>query len=55
MQASYQTIYGKSIIIGQLKKKIQNIKNELKKKTDMEANGNKKIVLKDWERNFWTL
>lgn len=52
MQESYQTIYGKSITVKQLKKKIQNMKNELKKKTDMKATGNKKIILKDWERKL---
>lgn len=52
MQESYQTIYGKSINVKQLKKKIQNMKNELKKKTDMKATGNKKIVLKDWEKKL---
>nr|CAI5852228.1 unnamed protein product [Callosobruchus analis] len=28
------------------------MKNELKKKTDMKATGNKKIILKDWERKL---
>nr|CAH7726428.1 unnamed protein product [Callosobruchus chinensis] len=28
------------------------MKNELKKKTDMKATGNKKTILKDWERKL---
>nr|CAH7767663.1 unnamed protein product [Callosobruchus chinensis] len=28
------------------------MKNELKKKTDMKATGNKKNILKDWERKL---
>lgn len=41
---------GKDITEKQLKKKIQNMKTEVKKKTDKNATGNKKVVLKDWEK-----
>ncbi|KAJ4442116.1 hypothetical protein ANN_11982 [Periplaneta americana] len=41
---------GKDITEKQLKKKIQNMKTEVKKKTDKNATGNKKVVLKDCEK-----
>ncbi|KAG5867107.1 hypothetical protein JTB14_009404 [Gonioctena quinquepunctata] len=52
MQGSYQALFGKSIALKQLKKKVQNMKNELKKNTDKKATGNKKNILKDWENKL---
>jgi hypothetical protein len=46
----YMLQTGLDISEKQVKKKIQNMKNELKKKVDKKATGNKKIHLKDWEK-----
>ncbi|CAH1114714.1 unnamed protein product [Psylliodes chrysocephalus] len=46
---------GRDLTEKQLKKKIQNIKTELKKKTDKTATGNKKIVLNAWEKQLLVL
>ncbi|KAJ4448083.1 hypothetical protein ANN_10095 [Periplaneta americana] len=51
----YQQELGKSTSEKQLKKKVQNMKAEVKKKTDKTATGNKKIVLKPWEKELLDL
>lgn len=38
----YMKTFGKELNVKQLKKKIQNMKNEVKKKSDINATGNKK-------------
>ncbi|CAH1131942.1 unnamed protein product [Ceutorhynchus assimilis] len=45
----------KNISEQQLKRKIQNMKTEVKKKTDISATGNKNIILNLWERQLLTL
>lgn len=40
---------GKDISEKQIIKKLTNMKNRLKKKSDTNQTGNRKIVLKDWE------
>ncbi|CAG9760247.1 unnamed protein product [Ceutorhynchus assimilis] len=42
--------YGSEITTNQLYKKINNMKSRLKKKTDINRTGNKKIILLDWEK-----
>lgn len=39
----------------QLRKKLNNMKQAIKKKTDKNATGNKKIVLSEWEKEFLSL
>ncbi|KAK9730972.1 Myb/SANT-like DNA-binding domain [Popillia japonica] len=46
---------GRDLTEKQLKKKIQNMKTELKKKTDKTATGNKKIVLNAYEKQLLAL
>ncbi|CAH1099688.1 unnamed protein product [Psylliodes chrysocephalus] len=46
---------GRDLTEKQLKKKIQNMNTELKKKTDKSATGNKKIVLNAWEKQLLVL
>lgn len=36
----------------QIWKKLQNMKTRIKRKSDVNKTGNKKIVLKDWEKEF---
>lgn len=55
IRIKYTQIFGKQITRQQLRKKIQNMKNEVKKKTDKMATGNKKIRLKSWENSLLTL
>ncbi|KAG5893294.1 hypothetical protein JTB14_023504 [Gonioctena quinquepunctata] len=50
--ANHKVLFGKSITLKQLKKKIQNTKKELKKNTDKKATGNTKIIRKDWEKKL---
>ncbi|XP_050313670.1 uncharacterized protein LOC126748458 [Anthonomus grandis grandis] len=46
---------GRDLTEKQLKKKIQNMKIELKKKTDKTATGKRKIVLNAWEKQLLAL
>lgn len=50
-----QVHFGKVFTAEQIRKKINNMKTEIKKKTDMKATGNKKIILKNWEQEFLKL
>lgn len=45
----YNITFGKAITSKQIQKKINNMKTEVKRKTDKNATGNKKIKLKTWE------
>lgn len=53
--AAYEKNLGKLITSQQLLKKINNMKSRLKKKADRNRTGNKKIVLKDWEKVLFEL
>ncbi|KAJ4430481.1 hypothetical protein ANN_22697 [Periplaneta americana] len=55
LKSEYTRIFGKEISEKQLRKKIQNMENDLKRKTDKNVTGNKKIVLKEWEKQFMEL
>ena len=44
-----------SVDLGQAKKKIQNMKTEVKNIADRKKTGNKKIVLEDWQKDFLKL
>lgn len=55
MVKEYGKLFGKEISIKQLQKKIHNMKREVKKKIDKNVTGNKKIVLKDWEKTLISL
>lgn len=55
MQESYQVIFGRIVTLKQLKKKIQNMKNELKKRQTRKQQGIKKLFLKTGKRNCWRL
>jgi len=46
---------GKSHTTAQVSKKISNLKQYMKNKTDTNLTGNKKIKLKDWEKEFLVL
>lgn len=46
---SFERAYGRTISPNQVKKKINNMKMELKKKANLKANGAKTVVLKPWE------
>lgn len=46
---------GENIPLEKLKKQLNNMKTELKKKTDKTATGNKKIKLKEWEKELLKL
>lgn len=43
---------GKQTSVGQLKKLLSNMKTAVKKKTDVNATGNKRIILLSWEADF---
>lgn len=46
---------GKQTSVGQLKKLLNNMKSAVKKKTDVNATGNKPITLLSWEADFLKL
>lgn len=46
----YEKMFGKKITSPDLLKKINNMKTRLKEKTDKKKTGNKKIVLKEWQK-----
>ena len=46
----YQQEIRKTISYKQLKKKVQNVKSEVINKINRTATGNKKIILKPWEK-----
>lgn len=50
MKKQWEFNVGSQITTSQLYKKINNMKTRLKKKTDINRTGNKKIVLQDWEK-----
>ena len=50
MLCSYQQNTGVALSEKQLMKKINNVKTELRKKTDLNKTGNRKITLKPWEK-----
>lgn len=51
MEESNEVIFRRNVTIKQFKKKIQDMKNKLKK-TDKMVTETKKIILKDWERKL---
>lgn len=48
----YEATIGKNITTIQIRKKINNMKTEVKKIIDKKKTGNKKIVLKKWQKIF---
>lgn len=50
MLRKYEITFGKRIDATKLLKKINNMKTRLKKKTDLNKTGNKRIHLLDWEK-----
>lgn len=50
--STFENTFGKTISVQQMKKKIHNMKSEIKRKTDKHATGNKKIKLKVWEKEM---
>lgn len=52
LTTEFNNVTGKVISVAQMKKLINNIKTALKKKTNLNATGNKVIKLKDWEKDF---
>ena len=55
LENEYALSLGTRLTATQLLKKINNMKNEIKKKIDKNTTGNKKIILKDWEKEFLEL
>lgn len=53
--SNYERHVGKPITNQQLLKKINNMKSRLKRKADMKRTGNRKIVLKNWERILFSI
>ncbi|KAG8250153.1 hypothetical protein J6590_104381 [Homalodisca vitripennis] len=53
--SEYSKATGKIVTPAQLSKMLNNMKTKIKKKTDRTATGNKKIKLKDWEKEFLLL
>ncbi|KAK7871539.1 hypothetical protein R5R35_010342 [Gryllus longicercus] len=51
----YRLRFGKEITSRQLSKKISNLKDRVKKKTDVLQTGNRKIKLKEWEKDYLKL
>lgn len=51
----YRNTVGINICEDQVRKKINNMKTDIKKKTDFKRTGNKKIILKKWEEQFLEL
>lgn len=53
--ADYSSAIGKMCTVGQLMKLLQNMKSQIKKKTDLKVTGNKAIKINSWENNFLKL
>ncbi|KAJ3665891.1 hypothetical protein Zmor_001356 [Zophobas morio] len=51
----YEVHLGRRISQQQLKKKINNMKSRLKKKTDKQKTGNKRITLHEWEKVLYKI
>lgn len=51
----YEVHLGLRISQQQLKKKINNMKSRLKKKTDKQKTGNKRITLHEWEKVLYKI
>jgi hypothetical protein len=51
----YQKNTGEKISVSQLLKKVNNMKTILKKKSDINRTGNKKIILRGWEQKLLEL
>lgn len=49
---NYKEIFDISLTSKQIAKKLSNMKGELKKKYDLNRTGNKKIIMKPWEKLF---
>nr|CAH7732342.1 unnamed protein product [Callosobruchus chinensis] len=52
VNTEYSEGIGKTVIIAQLKKLLNNRKTDIKKKTDANATGNKPIKVNKWESEF---
>lgn len=52
LQKRYESTFGKNITSMQIRKKLNNMKTEVKKIIDKKKTGNKKIVLKKWQKIF---
>ena len=50
-----ESLTGQTITAAQATKKIHNLKAEIKKKTDVNLTGNKKLKLKKWEQGYLNL
>lgn len=48
----YETSIGQTVTLDQLKRILNNLKTETKKKIDKSATGNRKIKLSQWENDF---
>jgi hypothetical protein len=55
MSRACLTHFGENITESKILKKLNNMKTELKKKTDSKVTGNKTVKLKDWEKNLLEL
>jgi hypothetical protein len=55
IQEMYQKNTGEKISVSQLLKKVNNMKTRLKKKSDINRTGNKKIILRGWEQKLLEL
>ena len=51
----YSQTTGIEVNTSQMTKMLQNMKTKIKNKTDVKATGNKKIKLKDWEKNLLSI
>lgn len=52
IRVKYEKSVGKKTTLEQLKKMLNNMKTEIKKKTDKNQTGNRKIKLQMWEKDF---
>lgn len=52
IQDKYESSIGKIVTLDQLKRILNNLKTETKKKVDKTATGNRKIKLTEWENEF---
>lgn len=52
IKGKYERSIGDTVTIEQLKRILNNLKTEIKKKIDKTATGNKKVKLSEWEKDF---
>lgn len=52
IKGKYELSIGEAVTVEQLKRILNNLKTEIKKKIDKNSTGNKRVTLSEWEKDF---